>query len=121
MLTVTAVESSASRFRPILVSTILLFTLFVHLLLVGLSPQFEKVFAGFDRELPFFTQLFLPGSFIYSVLPAICLIAFLIYWTKPKPAMKVLITCAIGTLIMIPATVIAVYLPVYQLGKAVGT
>ncbi len=109
-------KTAGKRFRPFLNTAILLFTFGVHIYLASLAPEFEKVFSGFDSELPFLSRMFLPGSLIYWVLPAFCVAAYVAYWFRPEKMMSVLLACGIGSVLMIPAFIVAMYLPVFQLG-----
>ena len=106
-------------FRHAASTTLLAFTLVVHYLLTRVTPQFDAVFAGFGAELPVYTQAFLSGSPVYFVLPVACTAAYVAHWIEVTVAMRMLIICAVGTVLMVPATTIAMYLPVFLLGAVV--
>ena len=106
-------------FRHFLATAILLATLIIHILIARFVPQFLGVFDRFGAELPLITQLFLPGSLVYWVLPLAGVAAYLIYWIRPKPGLNILAFCAVGSILMVPATIAAMYLPVYMLGAVI--
>ena len=97
-----------------IVSTV--FTVGVHAVLLVLSFPYATLFADFGADVPFATQLFLPYSIVYFVLPAVCVIALmarLVSWYAPT---TLYIVVAALSVLMIPAFLFAVYFPVFRIG-----
>jgi type II secretory pathway component PulF len=80
------------------------------------APKFREVFESFGAELPLITTLFVQYDFILWLLPVLVLAAWF-YW--PKKQRRALVSCVIGAIsftVIISAFVVAMYLPIFQLG-----
>ena len=106
-----------SHVAAILISVI---TALVHYGALRASASFAEVFSGFDADLPWLTQLFLQGSPVYYFVPGLCIVAYIGRWAGFRAARPLFIGCAITSILVIPTFIIAMYLPVFQLGAAVG-
>ena len=102
---------------PIVITVI---TCILHVWLLNVSKKFIDVFEGFGAELPMLTKLFLPGSFIYYLLPAAAVIALLGHLLGMRSAKTAFSLISISTGLFIPAFIIAMYLPIFQLGSVVS-
>ena len=93
----------------------------LHVWLFNVAYEFADVFAGFGAKLPLFTQLFLPGSFIYYLLPAAAIIALVAQYLQFRSARLAFLIVSVASGLFLPAFIIAMYLPIFQLGAAVTT
>jgi type II secretory pathway component PulF len=107
------------------------FSLLLAALLVNLIlPQFEPMFAQFGVELPAPTAFVLRFRYAFFLLP---LLVPLTWWllarrvvASPKPGARhapalVALLLAIGlSVLIVPLTLIAMYLPIFRLADAAG-
>ncbi|QKE63299.1 hypothetical protein HNE05_07965 [Aquipseudomonas campi] len=80
-------------------------------------PQFQQVFNGFGAQVPLITHIALSYHLWLWTLP-IFVIAARIFW--PKTQRRPLASCLLGVIslvIVIPAMILAMYLPIFQLGR----
>jgi type II secretory pathway component PulF len=83
-----------------------------------LVPQFRAVFEGFQAEVPALTKLAL---YYYHALWLLPLVVLGIWYGWPKPRHRALFSCLTGIValvIVIPALVYVLYLPILNLGQA---
>ena len=102
---------------PIVITVI---TCILHVWLLNVSKRFIEVFEGFGAELPMLTKLFLPGSVMYYLLPAAAIIALLGHPLGMRSAKTAFSLISISSGLFIPAFIIAMYLPIFQLGSVVS-
>ncbi len=82
------------------------------------TPQFRLVFESFGAELPMVTNLFVHYNQVFWLLPALVIAAWF-FW--PTAQRRALAACLIGVasmVLVVPATVAAMYLPVFASGNA---
>ena len=101
-----------------IVSTV--FTVGVHAVLLVLSFPYAELFADFGADVPLATQLFLPYSIMYFVLPAVCVIALMAWLVSWYAPITFYIVAAALSVLMVPAFLFAVYVPVFRWGNVVG-
>jgi type II secretory pathway component PulF len=83
-------------------------------------PEFSEVFRAFGADLPLITRVFVHHAWVFWLIPAAVLLA---WFAWPNPRHRALAAALIGTvglLLMVPTTVLAMYLPIFRLGAAVG-
>ena len=102
--------------------------LLVAALVVNLIvPQFEDMFRGFGAELPWLTAVFARHRHLFFLLP---LLPPLLWWAmarhagaSPQARRKLAVLAlllALGlTFVMVPLTIIAMYLPIFGLAGVV--
>jgi len=102
--------------------------LLVAALVVNLIvPQFEDIFSGFGAELPWLTAVFVHHRRLFFLLP---LLPPLLWWALARQAgaspearrrsAVLALLLALGlTFVMVPLTIIAMYLPIFGLAGAV--
>lgn len=89
-------------------------------LAVLVMPKFHESFASFGAEPPWFTQLLTSHPVIMLVLPAVVLLVSLAW---PKKEQRGILSIALGAVFAVcgpVAMVVAAYLPIWQLGSAIG-
>lgn len=82
-------------------------------------PQFEEVFASFGATLPLPTRLMIELHPWLWLLP-LPVVAVRLFWPRPRQrplAACLLGACALG--LIIPLLILAMYLPILQLGQIV--
>jgi len=96
-------------------------SLTTFILLSYVVPEFEKLFEGFGAELPAFTRLVITVHNYYYLLAIPGVAGNILIHLKKQTAGWVLVVFsgAMGV-ILIPFTVIAMYLPIFQMGRVVG-
>lgn len=92
----------------------------VHYFLSQSAIEFEAVFKGFGTELPFVTQLMLPGSIYFWAMPGIALATVVLHQLKVVDKDTVVILSTLMTFASIGLFIIGMYLPIIQLGGAVS-
>ena len=102
---------------PSLAITII--TSVVHAVMMRVAYFFQDTYADYGAELPWLTQQFLPGSWTFYILPAICIAGYVARYLRPTPLRTVFVVCGAGTAAMVPVFIIAMYLPVIYLGSVV--
>lgn len=86
-------------------------------------PHFEDVFRNFGAELPLLTRLFVEARYAFFGLPLIVLAAWA--WTPrrtPPGNERGIVALVIGVglgVVLLPLCLIAMYLPIFQLGAMV--
>lgn len=101
-------------------SVISVVTWLLHLAFAWVALRLGKIFEEFGAELPALTQLFLPGSWIYYVFPILCVIAYVGRWLNVGPSRLLFLICFIGSTMLVPVFIIAMYLPIIKMGDVVG-
>lgn len=82
-------------------------------------PQFQQVFSSFGAQLPLLTRIAIDQHLGLWLLPLL-VIAVWLFW--PRPKQRPLAACLVGAgglVIIIPLLILAMYLPIFQLGQAV--
>jgi type II secretory pathway component PulF len=110
-------ESEHHSERVSVVITII--TCGLHIWLLYVAKEFTDVFKDFGAELPFYTTLFLPGSSIYYLLPLGAIIVLIGQHLRLFPTKLAFSVIGISTGLFTPAFIIAMYLPIFQLGAVV--
>ena len=80
-------------------------------------PQFQQVFDGFGTEMPLITHIALSYHLWLWTLPVL-VVAARIFW--PKAQWRPLASCLVGVIsliVVIPAIILAMYMPIFQLGQ----
>ena len=103
------------RTLPAFVHVIL--TALINFGLAGVPAQFTRVFAGFGAELPWLTQILITTPAVFYVLPITSLLALLAYSQNIQRASQALVTCLILSVLLVPLTLAAMYLPIFRLGS----
>ena len=93
----------------------------VFILLSYVIPQFEELFEGFGAELPAMTRFMIAVHNHYYLLAIPGIVGNILIYMKKQTAGWVLtiFSGAMG-IILIPFTVIAMYLPIFQMSKLVS-
>ena len=102
----------------------LLCSLMTALMINLIVPKFKEVFDNFGAELPLLTRLFVDAGWVLWLLPLVILVA----WksirndaTRANRHGKIVLLIAIGVgAVLIPLTLIAMYLPIFQMAAVVG-
>jgi type II secretory pathway component PulF len=91
------------------------------ILMMFVVPEFEELFEGFGAELPVFTQLILNvhNQFYLLALPGV-IGNLLIQSFKNRIGWWLVGFTAVMGVLLIPLTVIAMYLPVFEMGNVVA-
>jgi type II secretory pathway component PulF len=82
-------------------------------------PQFEQVFVSFGASLPLLTRLAIEQHLWLWLLPLL-VVAARLFWHRPKQ--RPLVACLVGTVglgLGIPLLILAMYLPILQLGQII--
>lgn len=90
-------------------------------------PQFQDIFDGFGADLPWLTGLFVKHRHALFLLP---LLPPLLWWAmarmagpapdaRRKSAVLALLLALGLTLVMVPLTIVAMYLPIFRLASVV--
>lgn len=82
-------------------------------------PSFQRVIQGFVAEVPLITQIALSHHVWLWALP-VFVIGARLFW--PKAPQRPWASCLIGVLglvIVMPVMILAMYLPIFQLGQAI--
>jgi len=82
-------------------------------------PQFQQVFSSFGAQLPLLTRIAI-DQHLWLWLLSLLVIAVWLFW--PRPKQRALAACLLGAgglVIIIPLMILAMYLPIFQLGQAV--
>lgn len=111
--------TSGSNTAIILLLTGIAAALLAALVPTLVVPQFQQVFASFGAELPLLTRLALEQHLWLWLLPVLVIAAWL-FW--PRPRQRSLAACLVGAgglAIIVPLLILAMYLPILQLGQAV--
>lgn len=84
-------------------------------------PQFEELFEGFGAELPAFTQFIVSAhnQFYLLALPGF-IGNLLIHSTKNRLGWWLVGFSGVMGILLIPLTIIAMYLPVFEMGRVVA-
>ena len=106
-----------SHFASISIS---IFSVLIHFFLLRVALQFEEVFVGFGAKLPILTQAFMPGSILYYILPGMCLLTYAARWFIAASANNLFVAYGVVSGLMVPTFIVAMYLPIFQLGTLVG-
>ena len=97
-------------------------SLTTFILLSYVILEFEKLFEGFGAELPVFTRFVIMVHNYYFVLAIPGIVGNILIHQKKHTAGWVLVifSGAMGA-ILIPLTIIAMYLPIFEMGKVVAS
>ena len=88
--------------------------------LILVAGKFQSVFDGFGAQLPLLTRAFLPGAPTYYIIAIVSLIAYLSRHYQWFPTRMPFILFGLCAMIEGPVFVIAMYLPIFQLGAVVS-
>ncbi|MCX4026949.1 hypothetical protein H0A36_28055 [Endozoicomonas sp. SM1973] len=117
--------------RALLLSLgLLVFSLFIHIGVVFVIPQFLEVFAGFGADLPAITQFVLKTHryyfLVFLLLLPICILLYrrrLIHKGKEKQRKHPLLAYSVLALLLTLAiqgfVMISMYIPIFYLGSVV--
>ena len=78
------------------------------------APVFTEVFAGSGLT-PFVAE----HPSVFLLVPVACTVAYLLYWFNVRHMVLVQVVCLILSLLVIPLTIILMYLPIFRLGNAI--
>ncbi len=82
-------------------------------------PQFKQVFFSFGAQLPLLTRITIDQHLWLWLLPVLVTVTWL-FWPRPKQRPLAACLTGIGGLVItIPLLIVAMYLPIFQLGQAV--
>lgn len=96
-------------------------SLISFILMSYVVPEFEALFEGFGSELPVFTQFIITVHKYFFVLAMPGVIGnILIHNGKYRPGWLLVIFSGAMAVLLIPLTIIAMYLPVFQMGSVVS-
>lgn len=96
-------------------------SLTTFILLSYVIPQFESLFEGFGADLPAITHFMITVHSYYYLLAIPAIIGnILIHLQKNTAGWVLVIFSGAMGIILIPFTVIAMYLPIFQMGKVVS-
>lgn len=82
------------------------------------TPQFRQVFESFGAELPALTKLFVHYNQVFWLLPVLVIAAWFFWPMSHRRATAACLIGIISMVLVIPATVAAMYLPVFASGAA---
>ena len=91
----------------------------LHYLLSNVAVQFGEVFEGFGAELPLLTQMLLPGSLYYWIIPIVIALCFALHHAGLLSKVQVLFVTSAGTVLSIVTCITGLYLPIFQLGAVI--
>jgi len=96
----------------------LLLTAITALVLSFVAPNFRSVFSAFDAELPWWSSMVLNGYLASWLLP-VAVVAAWFGWPKPHQQSAIALTIgAVSFLVVLPLCLLALYLPIFNLGAA---
>lgn len=96
-------------------------SLISFILMSYVVPEFEALFEGFGSELPAFTQFIITVHEYFFVLAIPGVIGtILIHNGKYRPAWILVLFSGAMAVLLMPLTIIAMYLPVFQMGSVVS-
>ena len=102
-------------------STTTFAALIIFVLLHYVVPEFEELFEGFGAELPFFTRLVLNVHEYFYLLTIPAFVGnILIYNMKNQLGWWLVGITGVMGILLIPLTIIAMYLPIFQMGNVVN-
>lgn len=106
---------------------IVCFFVVVAIVVPIILSEFIKLFSGFGADLPRLTTFFIDSRFFWGVLPALtCALAIhittrSIHTAKYRKQMGLtLIALLVGVVILFVFAIVAMYLPIFQMGQVVG-
>lgn len=82
---------------------------------VFVTPHFREVFVGFGADLPLITRVFVHYHFVFWLLPAIVIGAWLYRPDPERSGIAPMLIGSIGLVFIVPATIGAMYLPIFKL------
>lgn len=85
----------------------------VYYLLARSSFQYGQIFQAVE-ELPWITQVLLHSA-TYSIVPAVSLVSYVLYWFGMPYSRTIQTICALSTLAAIPLFIVGMYLPIFEL------
>ena len=96
-------------------------SLISFILLSYIVPEFEELFAGFGADLPALTKLVIHfhDNFYLLAIPGIVGNIFL-HFQKHVFGWSLVGFSGAMAVLLIPLTIVAMYLPIFQMGKVVG-
>lgn len=105
------------KFLAIVVSFLFLFCALAGIFII---PTFEELYRSFGVDIPVLTKVVLSTHKYWLGLSLIPIpLVYLSEQSKKWQAIIVFFLLALAIL-LIPLTIVALYLPIYELGKAVG-
>ncbi|WP_163834694.1 hypothetical protein [Spartinivicinus ruber] len=121
---------SMSTWAVLLSLGLIVLSLFIHIGVIFVIPQFQKVFAGFGADLPAITEFVLSTYrfyfLVFLVLLPICTLIYrkkLIYKGKEKrrknPMLAFSVLIFVLTLVINGFSMISMYIPIFSLGSVV--
>jgi len=93
----------------------------IHYSLSRVATQFNDVFEGFGADLPWLTNIMLPDSLYYWLVPLSFGICYIVHHLGFLSRPAVLLVSSVGTILSISLCIVGLYLPIFQLGAVVSS
>ena len=109
-----------TKFERLGATALLAVVWLLNIVVARVAEQFGKVFSGMDAALvPMATRLFIDTPDVVYVVAGTATVAFLLYWFDVPHMVKVQVAAAVLSIVLIAVLVLAMYLPIFNIGAAV--